>query len=132
MSPSTNVATAIEERSRYFEEAYCSGDAERLVDGYFADDEHRPMALPPGGHPPVCGRAALKAMFAGMVAEVPTIRLETVDLTASDVIASEIGRAFLTSHDGTQAVGRYFVCWVNTADGWRAKTDFFASDGWVD
>lgn len=132
ISPCTVVARAVDERSRFFEQAYCGGDAQSLVEGYFASDDHEPMALPPGGHPPVRGREALRALFAGMVVDVPSIRLETLALTASDVLASEVGRAFLTSADGTQTVGRYVVCWVNTDDGWRAKTDFFAEDGWVD
>jgi len=132
MSPAVSVAEAIAERSRRFETAYGAADANALVEAYFAGDSHGPMALPPGGSPPVRGRASLKAMFAGMFADAPKIRLETVELVASDTVATEIGRAFLTTRDGVDVIGRYVVCWVLTSDGWRAKVDFFAQDGWAD
>lgn len=132
MSPAATVAQAIAERARFFERAYAAADAASLVDGYFATDDHGPMALPPGATPPVRGRKALKQMFAGMIPEMPVIRLETVELVASDAVASETGRAFLTGKDGSQNIGRFVVCWIMTSEGWRAKTDFFAEDGWPD
>lgn len=131
-SSMTLTAKAIAERSRFFEAAYRSGDAQALVEGYFADDSHLPLASPPGGQPPVRGRAALIAMFAGMIPDMPGILLETVELIASDAVAMEIGRAHLTDRDGVVHVGRYAVGWVLTAQGWRAKADFFATDGWAD
>lgn len=131
MSPAITVAEAIARRSRLFEQAYAAADAEALVEGYFAPDHHIPMASPPGGTVPVRGRHALKQMFAGMFSDMPGIRLETVELVASDAVATEIGRAFLTAKDGTQAIGRYVICWIMTEEGWRAKLDFFAEDGWT-
>jgi ketosteroid isomerase-like protein len=124
------IAAAIAQRSRQFEAAYAAADGVALVDGYFAPDADQPAAYPPGGSPPVRGRAALTAMFAGMFAAAPAIRLETVDLIASGTQATEIGRAHLTGADGQAMIGRYVVCWIDTAAGWRARADFFAQDGW--
>lgn len=129
--PHADAATAIAERSRHFEAAYAAADADALVDGYFVSDADNPAAYPPGSAP-VMGRAALKGMFAGMFAGAPAIRLELVDLVANGAIAMEIGRARLTTGDGGEAIGRYTVCWINTPEGWRAKADFFAEDGWPD
>jgi len=126
------LLAAIDERSRLFERAYGAGDAAGLVAGYFAADEYRPRACPPGGVPPVEGHAALVSMFTGMFAGAPAIALETLDVTASDSVAFELGRARLTLADGSTATGRFTVCWIATPQGWRAKIDFFAQDGWED
>lgn len=126
------TAAAIARQSRKFEAAYAAADSNALVDGYFAADADNPTAYPPGGTAPVSGRAALKALFAGMFVDVPVIRLELVDLLVSDTLATEIGLAHLTTRDGSKVKGRYVVCWIRTGEGWRAKVDFFAEDGWAD
>lgn len=132
MIEAVKVANAVAERSRHFEAAYRSADAVSLVEGYFATDDHNPLASPPGGTEPVVGRSALIEMFTGMFAGMPGIELVTVELTASETVAFELGRAILTDGEGVRHFGRYCVCWTLTAEGWRAKTDFFAADGWPD
>jgi len=126
-----NSAEQIAKRNRMFEEAYNSGDARRLVESYFAPEAQAPFAVPPGA-PPVRGRANLTGMFSAMFSDTPKIQLETVEVTASDEVTFELGRAYLSNADGSKVTGRYVVCWVATDDGWRAKTDFFAGDGWDD
>jgi len=121
---------AIEQRSRLFEDAYRKADAKRLVESYFVDDADGPLASPPGGQPPMRGRAALIQMFAGMFAAVPEVRLSIVELVPQGDGAFELGRATLTTADGARAYGRYTVCWRTARDGLRAKIDFFATDGW--
>lgn len=76
------------------------------------------------------GRSALKAMFGAMRTQVAAIRLETVDLILSPDQAFELGRAYLRLASGETSTERYTVCWLNTDEGWRAKVDFFATDGW--
>ena len=124
------IRDAISARNALFEDAYNAGDAARLVESYFVRDALNPVACPPGGHVPVRGRAALVAMFASMLADVSRIRLETAEVFGSGDVACEWGRGFLTAVDGRQLIGRYSVCWVLSGDEWRAKTDFFAEDGW--
>ena len=130
MSEAKNVAGAIAERSRQFEQAYGDADPKALVEAYFAGDDHKPLASPPGGAQPVRGREALTAMFAGLFADMPKIELETIEITASETVASEFGRAILTDVLGARHFGRYCVCWVFTEEGWRAKSDVFGADGW--
>ena len=125
------VRAAIEDRSRQFEAAYRRGDARALVQSYFVEDALGPMASPPGGQPPVRGRAALIEMFTGMFAGIPEVRLQIVELVPQGDGAFELGRAALTAADGTRIHGRYTVCWLRVNDGWRAKIDFFAADGWA-
>jgi ketosteroid isomerase-like protein len=131
-SGTADIRAAVEARSRQFEDAYRAGDAERLVTSYFTADRDEPMAFPPGGQGPVRGRAALIAMFSGMIPEMPSIRLELVELVTSEALAFEVGRAHLSAPDGTVATGRYTVCWQNVSGDWRARVDFFAQDGWAD
>ncbi len=123
---------AIEEKSRLFEKFYAANDAAGLVEAYFVKDEDSPLASPPGGVAPVRGRTALVAMFTGMIPDAPAIRLETLEVNASNDTAFELGRAHLTLPDGTEVKGRYTVCWQQRAGDWRAKIDFFAADGWED
>jgi ketosteroid isomerase-like protein len=126
------VSEAIAARNRQFEQAYAAGDAKRLVDAYFVSDALEPLASPPGGQTPRRGRAELVAMFDSMFPSAPGIRLEQVSLLSSQDLAFELGRAFLDLAGGGQAIGRFTVCWVREAGEWRAKTDFFAEDGWAD
>lgn len=126
-----DVEAAIADRTRMFVDAYCRGDADLLVASYFVEDMDGPAAYPPGQRP-VEGCAALITMFRDQMLAAPQIRLETLHITASDMVACEVGRAHLTLMDGMAATGRYIVCWIATGDGWRAKTDFFAADGWTD
>ena len=127
-----DTIAAIAERTRLFTEAYRAADPVLLVASYFVEDEDGPVAYPPGGIPPVKGREALIAMFSEQMRDVSDIRLETLEVTASGGVASEVGRAHLTLAEGASATGRYVVCWIATAKGWRAKSDFFAIDGWLD
>lgn len=131
MADLTDAKDAIAALSRHFETAYRAGDARALVEGYFAPDDLSPAAFPPGTAP-VRGRAALIALFDGMFAGAPDIRLEAIEVTAADGLAFEVGRAHLTGAGGEQNVGRYTVCYILSAEGWRAKTDFFTTDGWTD
>jgi ketosteroid isomerase-like protein len=126
------VRRAIEARSRDFEKHYAAADAAALVQNYFVPDAMGPMACPPGGHAPVRGRGALTQMFGGMFAGMPKIRLEPIEVLASGELAYELGRAHLRSAAGDAVMGRYTVAWQKCADGWRARVDFFAADGWSD
>jgi ketosteroid isomerase-like protein len=120
----------IERRSRAFERHFSAREADRLVAGYFVADELEPLASPPGGSPPVAGRAGLTAMFSAQFTMFKAIRLEAVRIEVSATQAFELGRAHLALNESGEALGRYTVLWVKTADGWRAKIDFFAADGW--
>lgn len=132
LSPSARSAilAAIEKRSRTFERHFAAADARQLVEDYFVADDLKPLASPPGGTPPVVGRAALSAMFSAQFEGVRAIRLEALHVEAATTQAFELGRAHLALRAGGEATGRYTVLWVNTSDGWRAKIDFFATDGW--
>lgn len=126
------TAAAIEKRSRRFEENFAAHNAERLVADYFVPDAMNPLASGPGGGAPVKGRDNLRGMFTAQFSMFTKIRLETYALEDGTEQAFELGRAHLTLKEGGNALGRYTVLWVNTDDGWRAKIDFFAADGWTD
>ena len=130
--PPPALLAAIAARSRAFEAAYAAGDAAALVEHYFVHDDLQPMASPPGGQPPVRGRAALVAMFQGLIEAAPTIRLQAEAVHGDAQLAFELGRAWLGRADGGQALGRYTVCWRRVGPDWRAQVDFFAEDGWAD
>ncbi len=126
------IAEAIAERNRVFESRFAASDARGLVESYFVEDAGGPMASPPGGMSLVRGRSALVALFTLQFKDARAIRLETIELNASDTIAHELGRAHSQLRSGDSAIGRYVVLWVRTSAGWRAKIDFFAGDGWSD
>lgn len=126
------IKESIVRMSRVFEENYNAGNAQGLVDAYFASDDFAPYASPPGGNPPVRGRSALVELYASMMPDIPRIELETTDVVIDGALAYEVGRSHLTLADGQSGKGRYAICWLRTPDGWRAKIDFFAADGWVD
>lgn len=130
--PDPDLLAAIAARSRAFEAAYAAGDAAALVEHYFVPDELQPMACPPGGQPPVRGRAALVAMFHALIAAAPTIRLQAEAVHGDAGLAFELGRARLGRAGGGEALGRYTVCWRRVGAEWRAQVDFFAEDGWPD
>lgn len=132
MADYLDIKASIARMSRVFEGNYNAGNAQGLVDAYFASDDFAPYASPPGGSPPVRGRPALVELYAGMMPDIPRIELETIDVVTDGGFAYEVGRAHLTLADGQPGTGRYAVCWLLTPDGWRAKIDFFAADGWVD
>jgi ketosteroid isomerase-like protein len=124
------MRAAIEYRSRLFEQAYLKGNARALVESYFVEDALGPLASPPGGQPLVRGHRALIELFSGMFAAIPEVRLSIIELIPQGDGAFELGRAKLTGADGARMDGRYTVCWLKVSDGWRARIDFFAADGW--
>lgn len=125
------VAAAIAERNRTFERNFAARDTAKMIDDYFVPDELGPIASGPGV-PPARGRAAIIADFKRVEEGAPTIRIETIDVTATRDMASEIGRVYLTGSDQVGRVGRYTVLWLRTEKGWRAKMDFFSPDAWQD
>lgn len=131
MTDHLDIRASIARMSRVFEDKYNAGNAQGLVDAYFVDDTSAPYASPPGGRAPVSGRSALVEMYLGMMPDIPRIELETIDVVAGGDLAYEVGRAHLTLADGQSVMGRYAICWLHTSDGWRAKIDFFAADGWT-
>lgn len=131
-SPDDEVRRALDARNREFEARFAAHDAQGLVAAYFVGDPEQPMASPPGGVPPVRGRTALAAMFQDQFAAVRSIRLESLHVQIGGDVAFELGRAHLELSGGGNALGRYTVLWRKSDDGWRAKIDFFATDGWSD
>lgn len=126
----TDIEPAIAARSRAFEAWFAAQDAAGLVEGYYVPDLLDPAASAPGGQKPMTGKRALTAMFEAQMRDFAAIRLETVRIEAAGVMAFEMGRAHLTTHEGRNAVGRYCVLWRHIAGEWRAQIDFFAADGW--
>lgn len=130
--PHEEARRALDARNREFEARFAAHDAQGLVAAYFVGDQEQPMASPPGGVPPVRGRAALAEMFQAQFAAIRSIRLESLQVEVGGDIAFELGRAHLELNGSGSALGRYTVLWRKSDDGWRAKTDFFATDGWAD
>ena len=131
-SADDEVRRALAARNREFEARFAAHDAQGLVAAYFVGDAEQPMASPPGGVSPVRGRTALAQMFSAQFAAIRSIRLESLQVKAGGDIAFELGRAHLELNGGGSALGRYTVLWRKSDDGWRAKIDFFAADGWSD
>lgn len=133
MSPVTaDVRLAIDKQNRLFESHFAARDAQALVTAYFVPDSDSPTASPPGGTPPLQGRAVLIQMFQGQFEAVRSIRLESVRLESSGDLAFELGRAHLTLQSGEAALGRFCVLWKRVGSEWRAAVDFFDTDGWQD
>lgn len=131
---SPDVPALIAERNAAFQRHFRARDAERLVDAYFVPDALQPQIYPAGSQPPVGGRATLVARFAAHFDTLAAIEPQTHAIDHVDGMAVEIGRARLVPLDAARPVqlARYCVVWVPTPAGWRAKTDFFAADGWPD
>lgn len=125
-----DARAAIAARSREFEARFAARDAHGLVTSYFVPDSARPIASPPGGVPPVEGRANIEAMFSAQFEVLRTVRLEAICLDVADDMAYELGRAHLMLRSNEPALGRYSVLWKRLGTEWRAKIDFFAEDGW--
>jgi|ERR1700691_3561835 len=124
------VAREIAAKERAFEACIDRRDAACAVNGFYVSDTDGPIASPPGGTSPVRGRQALTQMFGHALDDLQSVRLEQVEVIVRGDMADELGRSRVTLKNGKTVVGRFAVLWIRTADGWRAKLDFFADDGW--
>jgi hypothetical protein len=125
------VESAIDQRERALEACFAKHDAACLVNGFYVSDAQQPVASPPGGQPPVRGRAGLIKMFEGAMRDAQAVRLEHVQIIVEGKMASELGLSYVTLKSGKTVTGRFSVLWIHEPDGWRAKLDFFADDGWT-
>jgi hypothetical protein len=125
------VTAAIDARERAVEACFTKRDAECLVNGFYVSDANVPIASPPGGQPPVRGRAALIKMFEHVMQEARSVHLEHTEIFVHGKVATELGRSQVILASGKTVAGRFSVLWMREKDGWRAKLDFFADDGWM-
>jgi ketosteroid isomerase-like protein len=125
------VEASIDKRERSLEACFAKHDATCLVNGYYVSDAQEPIASPPGGQPPVRGRAALIKMFEGMMQDAQAVKLEHVLIIVDGNLASELGLSHVTLKSGKTVTGRFSVLWLHENGGWRAKLDFFSDDGWI-
>lgn len=121
---SSDVASAIHELGKAFVRNFNAGEAEELVQGFYAEDAR---LLPPN-HPIVSGRSNIRDFFQGMVdAGVGAVSLGSVDLGASGDLAYQVGTYWL----GKPApdTGKFIEVYRRQADGsWRCVADIFNSD----
>ncbi|MGE5177133.1 MAG: YybH family protein [Hyphomicrobiales bacterium] len=119
------LRSSIDAANKAFMDAFARKDAPSLGLVY-ADDAR---AYPPGA-PLVDGRAAIEAMWTGMLAlPVAAVRLETAELQGGDDWAWESGRYTLTGTDGqTVETGKYVVVWKHDEAGWKIFRDIWNSD----
>jgi ketosteroid isomerase-like protein len=118
------VKREIRARSDRFEQFFAAGDAAGLVADYYVDD---PIMSAPDMEL-LRGRAAIETLFAAIMKDVATCRLEQVEVRVDRDLAYEVSRAYLGMKDPSapQAACRYVINWRRTADGWRVESDFFA------
>ena len=124
------VRAAIEARDRAFEACFAKRDAECVVTEFYVSDALNPVSSGPGNQPPVRGRTALIKSFEEAFKVVKMVELEPIDIVVRGDMADELGRSHVSLQSGVTSIGRYSVVWLRDADGWRAKVDFFADDGW--
>jgi uncharacterized protein (TIGR02246 family) len=124
------VRSRIEETNARFMVAVNSGDTATVAALYTEDA----VVLPPNAEM-VRGRAGAKALFDGMIAQlgIPTLRLETVEVTEIGDTAYEVGSYTMRmTPPGVAAIddrGKYVVVWKRQGDGaWKLAVDIWNTD----
>ena len=126
---SAEAATAIRGLNDRFGHLFSTGQWDSLAAMYTADA----VVMVPNG-PPMVGRDAIRAGFAGMGAQMQsytlTLRADTV--IANGPLAVEQGRytdaGTTTAGVATADTGKYLVQWWKTDAGWQLARDIFNSN----
>jgi ketosteroid isomerase-like protein len=126
---SAEATTTIRGVSNEFARLFSAGQWDSLAAMYTAD-----AVLMVPNAPPMVGRDAIRAGFAGMGGQMRsyTLTLHTDTLIANGPLAVEQGRytdsGTTTAGVATADTGKYLVQWWKTDDGWRLARDIFNSD----
>ncbi|WP_157217433.1 SRPBCC family protein [Flavisphingomonas formosensis] len=121
-----SIAAIVRSRSDRFEADFAAGDATALVANYYVET---PRVIMPGAAM-LEGRAAVEAMFAGLMQDFGSCRLRQIDVSCSGDLAHELGEATVSPRDpaASPLAVRYSIVWTCTGGDWRVATDFFAWD----
>ena len=126
---SDSARVAIEAKATAFADAVNAGQPDAIA-ALYAED----AALMPPDMPVVSGRDAIRATFAGMMAQMPDmrIRFEVQDVAANGPLAVECGAWIMTipAPDGGSAEtrGKYLIEWHRLAGEWMIAKDIWNSD----
>jgi ketosteroid isomerase-like protein len=129
MSPATNLsqeaARAIRALEADFERHANAGNADAIVDEFYAEDA---QVLPPAS-PVVGGRAAIREFWKSFLAAGCTdLKLETTDIHASGDLAYGVG-GYRYTMAGERHTGKYVVVYRRQPDGdYRAMVDSFSDN----
>jgi ketosteroid isomerase-like protein len=126
---SADATTSIRGLSNEFAHLFSAGQWDSLAAMYTAD-----AVLMVPNAPPMVGRDAIRAGFAGMGAQMQsyTLTLRTDTVIANGPLAVEQGRytdsGTTVAGVATADSGKYLVQWWMTDAGWRLARDIFNSD----
>lgn len=119
----SETEAAIRKAEAAFAAAWNAGDAAALGALYTEDA----VAMPPGSEP-VEGRAAIQALMEAGVESGSQMAFTTIEVSAGDGWAVEVGSYVQTAADGSHADhGRYIVVWKNVAGKWLMHRDMWNS-----
>jgi ketosteroid isomerase-like protein len=77
---------------------------------------------------PICGRAAIQAVFKFTAVRGHTLEFQTQELDVTGETAIEIGRYLRRRGDGSLFDrGKYMVIWKRVADEWKIHRDMFCT-----
>src|SRR5262249_27445073 len=104
----TNARSAIDAANHQLMDAFSRGDAAGIATLYAEDGQ----LLSPGNQP-IQGRTAIEKYWRGVLTlPVKGFQITTVDLTAHDDDAAEVGRYAIIGNDGRELdSGKYIVLW---------------------
>ncbi len=120
-----DVKAAIETQNKAWGAAVAKGDADAIAALY----TETAKAYPPNG-PVVAGRAAIRELFAGMLASgIRSVTLTASEVTGAGDSAQEVGTYVIRTPDGQLAdEGKYIVLWKKEGGGWRLHRDIWNSN----
>jgi uncharacterized protein (TIGR02246 family) len=123
-SASEEIKPAIEAQNKAWGAAVAKGDADAIAALY----TETAKAYPPNG-PAVSGRAAIRELFAGMLASgIRSVTLTATEVTGAGDSAQEVGTYVIKTPDGQVAdEGKYIVLWKKEGGGWKLHRDIWNS-----
>lgn len=126
---SDSARVAIDARGKAFAEAVNAGNADAVAAIYTED-----AVLMPPDMPAVTGRDNIRAVFAGMMRQMPGMRIafEVQDVAANGPLAVERGAWIITvpTPDGgsSETRGKYLVAWHKVDGEWMMAWDIWNND----
>lgn len=126
---SDSARVAIDARGKAFTEAANAGNADGIASLYTDD-----AVLMPPDMPAVTGRDNIRAVFAGMMAQMPGMKIafEVQDVAANGPLAGERGAWIITTPtpDGgsSEMRGKYLVAWHRIDGEWMMVWDIWNND----
>ncbi len=124
MSDQNALLTDITAANRRFMDAFKRDDAAAIAAGYTADGH---LLVPHMA--PICGRAAIEAVFRAMGGHGHTLEPVTAELEGHSDTAIETGRYTRKDAGGaTLDTGKYVLIWKRVDGVWQMHRDMVSTD----